>query len=424
MTAPRHDVSERILVAAPTGRDAPLAARVLQRAGHECRICGDALELAREAELGAAALLVAEEVLTPAGARAVAAMLERQEPWSDLPVLVFTGAVAKIRARAPSLETLAPLGNVTLLERPIQVVTLLSAVAAAVRARRRQYEARRVLAALAEAVRQRDHFLAVLGHELRNPLSVVMLAIEAIAADPSNPRYVDRIRRQTRQLAHLVEDLLDVSRVTAGKIVLRPARVALVDLVRHALEPVQAAAGGEGLRVELELAEPVTILGDPTRLEQIVGNLLANAVKYTPAGGRVTSRSCRPRARSTARAAASASASRWCAASSSCTAGRSRRRAPAPASAAPSSCGCRSRLSRRRPTSRDPAPTPPRRDARMRRWPRTRRGGSPLRAAASARSATSGSWRTSTPGRRRSPSGCSSSPAARTAWARSTTARR
>jgi signal transduction histidine kinase/CheY-like chemotaxis protein len=217
-------------------------------------------------------------------------LLARQAPWSDLPVLVFTAAGAVTEARSPALETLSAHGNVVLLDRPVRVVTLLSSVRAALRVRERQYRMRELLDELATSVRTRDQFLAMLGHELRNPLAAIHTATELLVRNPGEPeRPAAVIARQTRKLTRLVDDLLEVSRVESGKIALRRSVTDLRGAVERSLEGMAARAERGGVQLDVALpADPVPVDGDPVRLEQVVGNLVANALKYTPTAGTVT----------------------------------------------------------------------------------------------------------------------------------------
>ncbi len=289
--ATERDLLEgRILVLTPTGRDALLTCDLLTRAGFATKVCVDLAELCHEAAQGAAALMVAEEVLRPSARTGLVAMLELQPSWSDLPVLIFTGEGASLQGRAPALDLLGPRANVTLLDRPLRPVTMLSAARAAVRARRRQYEAREEIERQELAVRQRDEFLAMLGHELRNPLGTILLAVEILGrGDPADaPKQHDIIRRHGQHLARLVDDLLDVARVTSGKISLQRKEVDLHDLVSGCIVAIEPAARAQGLQIGLRGdTEPLVVDGDTVRLEQVVSNLLANAVKYTPPGGHV-----------------------------------------------------------------------------------------------------------------------------------------
>jgi signal transduction histidine kinase/ActR/RegA family two-component response regulator len=159
--------------------------------------------------------------------------------------------------------------------------------------RTRELEA--TAARLQEADRRKDQFLAMLAHELRNPLAPIRNAIALLKqlgpVEPRLQRVREIIDRQAGHMAHLLDDLLDVSRITRGKIDLRPERLDLVALLAHAAEDFRAEIERAGLTLALELPEaPLWSEGDPTRLTQVVGNLLSNAAKFTPAGGRVTVR--------------------------------------------------------------------------------------------------------------------------------------
>ena len=143
------------------------------------------------------------------------------------------------------------------------------------------------------ANRAKDEFLAMLGHELRNPLNAIGSAVSLLGIENGKPEMADRARavinRQVQHLARLVEDLLDVSRVTSGKVVLMREPTDLAELATSTIANWRAAGRFARHRVALEAA-PVWVDADPTRLEQMLGNLLANALKYTPSGGAITVR--------------------------------------------------------------------------------------------------------------------------------------
>jgi len=147
--------------------------------------------------------------------------------------------------------------------------------------------------ALRDADRRKTEFLAMLSHELRNPLAPIRNSVYVLAhADPTGEgarRARAVIERQSEHLTRLVDDLLDVTRIARGKIDLRRAHVDLRDLVRRAGEDLRSTLESRGLVLSVELPpEPVLADADTTRLEQVVGNLLQNASKFTPRGGRVT----------------------------------------------------------------------------------------------------------------------------------------
>ncbi len=145
---------------------------------------------------------------------------------------------------------------------------------------------------LREADRRKDEFLATLAHELRNPLAPIRNSLEILKMpriDPSVARQTrEMMERQVHHMVRLVDDLIDVSRVMRGKIELRTERVELTSVIARAIETAQPLIDSHGHRLELDLPESALhVYADPVRLAQVVGNLLANAAKYTDAGGTI-----------------------------------------------------------------------------------------------------------------------------------------
>jgi PAS domain S-box-containing protein len=146
--------------------------------------------------------------------------------------------------------------------------------------------------ALQDADRRKDEFLAILAHELRNPLHPIRtLAAVLRAATPSAPQLQaasDIIDRQVRQMTRLLDDLLDVSRITLNKLVLRWDTLELASIIESALEAARPLIAAAHHKVTVTLPNlPVHVAGDETRLAQVFSNLLGNAAKYTPNGGRL-----------------------------------------------------------------------------------------------------------------------------------------
>jgi PAS domain S-box-containing protein len=149
-----------------------------------------------------------------------------------------------------------------------------------------------LLAELTTANRAKDEFLAMLGHELRNPLSPIVSALELIRmrGETGSLREREVIERQVQHLVRLVDDLLDVSRVTRGKVELKCERVELAQPLGKAIEMARPLLEQHRHRLDVDIETGLVWEGDPMRLAQVVSNLLTNAARYTPAGGRVTVR--------------------------------------------------------------------------------------------------------------------------------------
>ena len=152
-------------------------------------------------------------------------------------------------------------------------------------------ERKRFEEALREADRRKDAFLVMLAHELRNPLAAINSAAQLMcrSVEPRSVAWAGSVvERQVKHLAHMVDDLLDVSRISRGTILLRPERLDPAEPLRQAIEAVRPAIEDRGQTLVAKLPdEAMAVALDRTRFEQVVVNLLANASKYTPAGGRV-----------------------------------------------------------------------------------------------------------------------------------------
>jgi signal transduction histidine kinase/ActR/RegA family two-component response regulator len=270
-------------VLAPLGRDAALATSCLTAAGIEAEAIDGFVALRERIEAGVGVVLVTEDVLTIELVQGLAPVIRAQPPWSDLPIIVFSSAIRGSPSRLGA--HLQDLGNVSFVDRPVRRRTLVAAVRSALRARQRQYESRR-------AIEAREEFLAMLGHELRNPLAAIRLATDLLERrehnEPSTSKYAASIKRQTNHLRRLVDDLLDVARVTSGKVSLQRQRVDMSSLVRRSVETHRTMAEAHSLTLTFADDGSETVVdGDEVRLDQVATNLITNAVKYTPPGGRI-----------------------------------------------------------------------------------------------------------------------------------------
>jgi signal transduction histidine kinase/CheY-like chemotaxis protein len=142
---------------------------------------------------------------------------------------------------------------------------------------------------LEAANRAKDEFLAILGHELRNPLAPIVTALELIRGrdDSAFAREHAIIERQTRHLVRLVDDLLDVSRIVRGKVELKRETCELGEVLARAIEMAEILFENRGHELVVEIPEPIPWWGDPARVAQVVANLLTNAACFTPPGGRI-----------------------------------------------------------------------------------------------------------------------------------------
>ena len=315
MTAIRSDRVKRearatadVAVHAPTGRDGSLAVAVLERWGLTTRLCADIESLCGAVSDDVGALLVAEEALTRDTRERLLDALARQPSWSDIPLIVLTGEGELSRSITEGIGAVMTRGNTVLLERPVRIATLVTAVRSALRARLRQFEIRdhviereRLLqseraarAEAEEANRAKSRFLTVMSHELRTPLNAIGGYAELIelevhgAITPAQREALQRIQRSERHLLGLIESVLSFARVEAGTVRFDIQKVAVSDLVSSAQALVEPQLRARGLRVELvECDEPRWVAADAEKARQILLNLLSNAMKFTPRGGQV-----------------------------------------------------------------------------------------------------------------------------------------
>ena len=399
----------RVLVLAPLGRDAALARAALAETGLAAEVCPDAQALVRQIAGGVGAVLLTQEALVAPLVERLLQTLQAQPTWSDLPIVVLVARGAPTPAIERLVTDLAPRVNATFLERPVRTATLLSAVRAALRARRRQYEVRDQMLALAQTEealrasearfrlalrrspvtvfsqdldlrytwvynasrrisaqallgksdaellppeqaarmialkrrvldrdtsdraelavtidgqlfhwdltveplrdragalrgvlgaavdlterraleRQQREFIAMVSHELRNPLSSIKGYAQLMQRrGATNDQALSTIVGQANILQRLVDDLLEVSRLDAGRLDLRIEPVDILAEARVYAEQAQAQTQQHTIRVESAL-ERLQVRADRGRVGQVFLNVLSNAIKYSPNGGDV-----------------------------------------------------------------------------------------------------------------------------------------
>lgn len=289
---PSYD--ERVLLVAPTRRDADVTCRALSVVGVSCTVCTSLADLVGHIDAGVGALMLTDRILADPHLDALLEALHRQPSWSSVPTVFL----AQDRERAPTAQRgFDRLRNVTVLDRPASMRSVISAVEASLRGRRWQYQIRdqwvaqgRAEAQLRQADQRKDEFLATLAHELRNPLAPIANGLQVLKrtedAMQRQPRVLDMMERQLGQLVKLIDELLDVSRIATGKVVLQRELTDMQSVIEQAVEACQPAlsAANHTLRVELP-PQALCVFGDASRLSQAVGNLLHNAIKYTPSRG-------------------------------------------------------------------------------------------------------------------------------------------
>lgn len=279
---------ERVLILMPTAKDNLRIGRMVVEAGLTFEVCANTRDLCRQIGDGAAIALLTEEAILADRLGLLASTIAAQPTWSDIPLIVL----AREQAGA---ERLREFMNATLVERPVRVRSLLSVLRAALRSRRHQYEIRDHLfrhqqaeEALRQADRRKDEFLAMLAHELRNPLAPIRSGLDLMRLGEIEPQLIDLMQGQVEHLVRLVDDLLDVSRIMRGKIERRKEPVELSRVISRALQTARPLLDAHRHQVTQCLpASSVWLEADPVRLTQVFANLLNNAAKYTPPGGQI-----------------------------------------------------------------------------------------------------------------------------------------
>lgn len=285
---------QRLLMVAASKRDQTHATRLFHEDSIETDSCRTVEELVDAIEVGAGAVLLSDAALRRDHILPFLDYLARQPPWSDLPVILVTSE------ERPGWFHKQGLLNVSILRQPVHLDTLLSVARSALKSRERQYQVRDLIAEQEETQqelrrmdRRKDEFLATVAHEIRNPISPIRSALDLMQLSggslENEPELIEIMNRQVRQLTRIVDDMLDVSRVAAGKLRLIQETIDLREPVWAGIESSRPFIEQSQQTLEVDLGKmPIYVTGDASRLVQCVVNLLNNAAKYTPEGGQIT----------------------------------------------------------------------------------------------------------------------------------------
>ena len=291
---PAPQITERVLILAPTGRDSALIAEMLKREGTPCGECKGVKELAEGIEAGAAAAVVTEEALVGVSLGRLIDVLSRQPSWSDFPLLFLTSGGQE--ASQMSTRLLAMFGhdvNITILERPVQQPTLLSGIRSAIRARRRQYQVRDYLAERARSdekmlQKQKLESLGILAggvaHDFNNLLTGILgnasLALDTVPPNSPAVRMLHDVVEASERAAHLTKQLL----AYAGKGRFFVQSVDLSEIVREISHLIKSSIP-KNAQVRLDLADQLPCIeADASQLQQLVMNLVINGAEAIPEG--------------------------------------------------------------------------------------------------------------------------------------------
>ncbi len=284
----QSEVEFRVLVVMPTGRDAALVCQTLAAADFSAAACQDFPELAERVGEGVGAILLAEESLNRGSFERLIEVIQQQPVWSDIPVVLL----ASKQRTETLLNGLGTLLNITIVERPLPKAILISAMRGAIRARKKQYQTRDLLARLKEADMQKDLFLATLSHELRTPLNSMLGWIKLLQTEKNTAfdqtHALNVIERNAKAQTQIINDILLISRIVTGKFEIEVKNINVKDILDAALGIIEPSIKEKNIDLEVSCCEDGSVIeGDFDRLQQVFWNLLSNAVKFTPKNGAI-----------------------------------------------------------------------------------------------------------------------------------------
>ena len=280
---------ERVLILAPFGRDGALIGEILERANIDGEVCPSMGALETGLPEGAGTAIIADEVLRPDSVESLSENLRRQPPWSDFPLLIMTSGGDETEGSRRRRRLTEPLGNVTLLERPLRKATLISSVQAALRARRRQYQIRDYIAQrerdekeLRRANAELEQFAYSASHDLQEPLRMVAIYSQMLrkkysgCLDSKAEEYIRFLSDGATRMQELVRDLLLYTQSTMQNEAAETtdANDALDRAIANLRVPIEQS------RACIERQTLPAIQMHDASLQQLFQNLIGNALKY------------------------------------------------------------------------------------------------------------------------------------------------
>lgn len=306
----------RVLIFTPFGKDGVHLQKVLEKERISAFSCSSLEQLTEEVGNGVGILIITEEVILSKGAAKLFEILSSQETWSAIPVLAFYSGDSPAHIMPRGMQDV--LADVTYLQRPTSTATIFSAVKAALRDRVRQYKIRSLLSKLEEDVEKRtsfgieqrnrrvkadtakeaaleashlkSQFLANMSHEIRTPLGAIMGFLELMKSPDisreETVEYISIVNRNSNQLMRLIDDILDLSKVEAGKMDIEKEEISLGEFLFDFASLMRFKAQEKGILFDLQLAThvPARIISDSTRMRQVLMNAVGNAIKFTEKG--------------------------------------------------------------------------------------------------------------------------------------------
>jgi signal transduction histidine kinase len=292
---------ELVLVHAPFGRDADLIRQVLERSKIESEICATVGDLCSGISNEAGAALISDEALTTSTIPVLEAVINAQPAWSDLPLIVTTSGGEATAGSQRKLSLIEPLGNISLLERPLRTATLISAVRTALRARRRQYQLRdnfaereRLVAELERSNDELEQFAHVVSHDLQAPIRMITAFSDLLARryrdglDDNGRHIIGDIQTGARRMNELVKSLLHFA--TVGQNFVPNTEVDLSSVVTEVITTLQPAINE--LSAEVFVGPLPVVCADRVQLQQVLQNLVNNALKYAQTEARLKIEIC------------------------------------------------------------------------------------------------------------------------------------